>query len=161
MSKSNICGRFRCNNKVEKRCSNELTGRLLALWQYNSNQTIAVGVKSKFARLRFCRKKSNSMVSMEERLVTEAKQRRAASSGAAKKRNYQKKPGSKKNVCILSCIKPNNVLEEKEKFFNSGFEYNPQFSYDYHLAPSVRERFSKASSSYLAQVRVSALQRLQ
>ena len=63
----------------------------------------------------------------------------------------------KKNIrqipCLLTCIKPNNVEEEKEKFMNSeNYEYNPQFKYDYQLNPAVIERFNKASSLYLPQV---------
>jgi len=62
----------------------------------------------------------------------------------------------KKNLrqipCLLTCIKPNNVEEEKEKFMNAeNYDYNPQFEYDYQLNPVVIERFNKASSLYLPQ----------
>jgi len=99
------------------------------------------------------------MVSMEERLAKSAKAKKSQSSNRKNKKSKRAKTagGSSKtkvrrNLCLLTCIKPQNLDEEKAKFFQSNFTYNPQFKYEYPASENILTRFSKASSQYIPQV---------
>ncbi|XP_002123173.4 microtubule-associated tyrosine carboxypeptidase 1-like [Ciona intestinalis] len=121
--------------------------------------TTSVANQSKSIQNSKRRRNPNSMVSMEERLaqitreIAEKKQRRTKSaagrSSGSKKRPKTTK--SRKPVCLLTCIKPNNLESEKAKFMKSGFTYNPQFQYDYPLRSDVWARYNRASSALLPQ----------
>ncbi|KAJ8042149.1 hypothetical protein HOLleu_13140 [Holothuria leucospilota] len=67
-----------------------------------------------------------------------------------------------KSPYIIYAIMPNNLLEEKRKFFASGYKCNPVFTYDTPADESTLTRYSHASYSLLPQaVRImeSALER--
>ena len=97
------------------------------------------------------------MVSMEERLAKSAKAKKSETSIRKSKKSKRAKTAGKKtkvrrNLCLLTCIKPQNLDEEKAKFFQSNFTYNPQFKYEYPASETILARFSKASAKYLPQV---------
>ncbi|XP_036371960.1 uncharacterized protein KIAA0895-like [Megalops cyprinoides] len=56
-----------------------------------------------------------------------------------------------RRLCIFSAVKPSNVEAEKTKFFMSNFTYNPQFEYSHRLPPTVQDRYSDASDTFLTQ----------
>ncbi|XP_015259052.1 PREDICTED: uncharacterized protein KIAA0895 homolog, partial [Cyprinodon variegatus] len=67
-----------------------------------------------------------------------------------------------RRFCILSAIKPSNVDKEKEKFFKSGFSYDPQFEYSSPPSAAVLARHNNASDRFLTQavnIMEAALQR--
>ena len=99
------------------------------------------------------------MVSMEERLARSAKAKKSQNSNRKSKKSKRaktaaglSKPKVRRNLCLLTCIKPQNLDEEKAKFFQSNFTYNPQFKYEYPANENILKRFSKASSKYVPQV---------
>ena len=54
--------------------------------------------------------------------------------------------------CLFTIIRPNNVDEEKQRFIDSKFAYNPQFEYDVVASEKKLEHFSHPSDQYLPQV---------
>lgn len=98
------------------------------------------------------------MASMEERLAksTKARKNLNKSKSKNKKSKRAKTAGSKtrirKNLCLLTCIKPQNLEQEKAKFMKSGYTYNPQFKYEFPASESVLARHNKPSSQYIPQV---------
>ncbi|XP_038070353.1 uncharacterized protein KIAA0895-like [Patiria miniata] len=60
------------------------------------------------------------------------------------------KPAKKpRAVPILAAITPDNVEHEKQKFFESSFDYNPQFSYRSPPSAGVLERYNKATDKLI------------
>uniref|UniRef100_A0A3Q2QW80 Microtubule associated tyrosine carboxypeptidase 2 n=1 Tax=Fundulus heteroclitus TaxID=8078 RepID=A0A3Q2QW80_FUNHE len=58
---------------------------------------------------------------------------------------------SVKKLCILTAIKPSNVEKEKDKFFKSDFNYNPQFEYSNPISAAILARHNNASDHFLTQ----------
>ncbi|MEQ2306488.1 hypothetical protein AMECASPLE_008788 [Ameca splendens] len=56
-----------------------------------------------------------------------------------------------KKLCILTAIKPSNVEKEKDKFFKSNFNYNPQFEYSNPVSAVILARHNNASDHFLTQ----------
>ncbi|KAM4724850.1 putative tyrosine carboxypeptidase MATCAP2 [Anableps anableps] len=56
-----------------------------------------------------------------------------------------------KKLCILTAIKPSNVEKERDKFFNSDFNYNPQFEYSNPVPAVILARYNNASDHFLTQ----------
>ena len=54
---------------------------------------------------------------------------------------------------IIHAVTPENVGEERVKFFTSNFEYNPQFKYSNPAPKDVLDKFCHASEMYITQVR--------
>ncbi|XP_076809797.1 microtubule-associated tyrosine carboxypeptidase 1-like [Clavelina lepadiformis] len=103
----------------------------------------------------------NILTSMEERMVRNARSnaknarsRRSMSAKTLVSKSLRPKTSvsrSRRNICLLTCIKPKNLEEEKRKFMKSGYTYNPQFEYEYPANPSVLERYNRASTEFLPQ----------
>ena len=93
---------------------------------------------------------------MEERLARSAKAKKNQSGKNKKSKRAKTAAGNKtkvrRNLCLLTCIKPQNLEEEKQKFMKSGYTYNPQFKYEYPASENILARFSKPSSQYIPQV---------
>lgn len=75
--------------------------------------------------------------------------RKACSGKSGKKKAQRKLP-------ILIAIKPLNLAEEKKKFFESQFRYNPQFRYAENTE-KAQKSYGDPSDKYIPQVWVVAL----
>uniref|UniRef100_A0A8C5M3S0 KIAA0895 n=1 Tax=Leptobrachium leishanense TaxID=445787 RepID=A0A8C5M3S0_9ANUR len=63
-----------------------------------------------------------------------------------------------KKVCPMNnAVKPTNVTEEKIKFYNSKYTYNPQFKYNTPVPPCIPVKHRNASDGFL-QVAVELMQ---
>lgn len=60
--------------------------------------------------------------------------------------------GSNKSPCMLVALRPTNVDQEREKFFQSHYTYNPQFEYQEPMPMSVLEKYQEASGQFIHQV---------
>ena len=55
----------------------------------------------------------------------------------------------KSKLNVLHIVQPLNMKEEKEKFFEADFKYDPQFTYSEKLTREVVQKYNIASSKYL------------
>ena len=98
------------------------------------------------------------MVSMEKRLAKSTKTKnslrksKSKSQKSKRPKTAESKLRIKRNLCLLTCVKPKNVEEEKLKFMRSGYKYNPQFKYEFPASENVLARHNKPSSQYVPQV---------
>lgn len=60
--------------------------------------------------------------------------------------------GSNKSPCMLVALRPTNMDQEREKFFQSHYTYNPQFKYQEPMPMSVLEKYQEASGQFIHQV---------
>lgn len=60
--------------------------------------------------------------------------------------------GSNKSPCMLVALRPTNMDQEREKFFQSHYTYNPQFEYQEPMPMSVLEKYQEASGQFIQQV---------
>lgn len=60
--------------------------------------------------------------------------------------------GSNKSPCMLVALRPTNMDQEREKFFQSHYTYNPQFEYQEPMPMSVLEKYQEASGQFIHQV---------
>lgn len=98
--------------------------------------------------------REDCMKSLDQRLETARSKTRPKT--ATSSRDQNKKPIRafipKVNPSIFSCINPNNLQDEKDKFFKSNFEYNPQFKYTNPLSSAMIQRFNNPSNKYINEV---------
>ncbi|CAO2610097.1 Microtubule-associated tyrosine carboxypeptidase [Lemmus lemmus] len=59
--------------------------------------------------------------------------------------------GSNKSPCMLVALRPTNMDQEREKFFQSHYMYNPQFEYQEPMPMSVLEKYQEASGQFIYQ----------
>lgn len=59
---------------------------------------------------------------------------------------------SSKSPCMLVALRPTNMDQEREKFFQSHYTYNPQFEYQEPMPMSVLEKYQEASAQFMHQV---------
>ncbi|XP_012973255.1 uncharacterized protein KIAA0895-like homolog [Mesocricetus auratus] len=59
--------------------------------------------------------------------------------------------GSSKSPCMLVALRPTNMDQEREKFFQSHYTYNPQFEYQEPMPMSVLEKYQEASGQFIHQ----------
>lgn len=59
---------------------------------------------------------------------------------------------SSKSPCMLVALRPTNMDQEREKFFQSHYTYNPQFEYQEPMPMSVLEKYQEASAQFMNQV---------
>lgn len=59
---------------------------------------------------------------------------------------------SNKSPCMLVALRPTNMDQEREKFFQSHYTYNPQFEYQEPMPMSVLEKYQEASGQFMSQV---------
>ncbi|XP_075796669.1 microtubule-associated tyrosine carboxypeptidase 1 isoform X2 [Pelodiscus sinensis] len=59
---------------------------------------------------------------------------------------------SRRSPCLLVALRPLNVDEEREKFFQSCYTYNPQFEYEEPVPTAVLEKYRDASDQFITQV---------
>ncbi|XP_063293715.1 microtubule-associated tyrosine carboxypeptidase 1 isoform X2 [Pelobates fuscus] len=64
-------------------------------------------------------------------------------------RNEHRAP--KKSSCLLIALRPSNVQQERDKFFLSGYTYNPQFEYQEPMPITVLDKYNQASEQFLPQ----------
>lgn len=57
-----------------------------------------------------------------------------------------------KSTCLLVALRPTNVDQEKDKFFQSNYTYNPQFQYQEPIPTGVLAKYSHASEKFIIQV---------
>ncbi|KAJ7312048.1 hypothetical protein JRQ81_006381 [Phrynocephalus forsythii] len=57
----------------------------------------------------------------------------------------------RKSPCLLVALRPLNVEEERAKFFQSSYTYNPQFEYEEPLPEAVLEKYKSASGQFISQ----------
>ncbi|XP_033625512.1 uncharacterized protein KIAA0895-like [Asterias rubens] len=70
--------------------------------------------------------------------------------GSAQQGNVSGKPPKKpRSVPLLAAITPDNVEEEKAKFFSSNYSYNPQFTYKTPPSAKCLQRHGKASDKLI------------
>ena len=53
---------------------------------------------------------------------------------------------------MLVALRPTNMDQEREKFFQSHYTYNPQFEYQEPMPMSVLEKYQEASAQFMNQV---------
>lgn len=58
---------------------------------------------------------------------------------------------SSKSPCMLVALRPTNMDQEREKFFQSHYTYNPQFEYQEPMPMSVLEKYQEASAQFMNQ----------
>ncbi|XP_075796670.1 microtubule-associated tyrosine carboxypeptidase 1 isoform X3 [Pelodiscus sinensis] len=58
---------------------------------------------------------------------------------------------SRRSPCLLVALRPLNVDEEREKFFQSCYTYNPQFEYEEPVPTAVLEKYRDASDQFITQ----------
>lgn len=56
-----------------------------------------------------------------------------------------------KSTCLLVALRPTNVDQEKDKFFQSNYTYNPQFQYQEPIPTGVLAKYSHASEKFIIQ----------
>ncbi|XP_028624398.1 uncharacterized protein KIAA0895-like homolog [Grammomys surdaster] len=56
-----------------------------------------------------------------------------------------------KSPCMLVALRPTNMDQEREKFFQSHYTYNPQFEYQEPMPMSVLEKYQEASAQFMHQ----------
>ena len=52
-------------------------------------------------------------------------------------------------INIISAVQPSNISEERVRFFNADFNYEPQFTYQHPCPPEVLQRYSEPCTKYL------------
>ncbi|XP_053127113.1 microtubule-associated tyrosine carboxypeptidase 1 isoform X2 [Hemicordylus capensis] len=57
----------------------------------------------------------------------------------------------RKSPCLLVALRPVNVEEEREKFFQAPYAYNPQFEYGEPVPETVLEKYKDASDQFIYQ----------
>ena len=73
--------------------------------------------------------------------------------GSSRQGHSTSKPPKKPRVVpLLKAITPDNVEEEKLKFFSNNYTYNPQFTYCTPPRVNVLQRYGKASERLLKAV---------
>ncbi|XP_023683081.2 microtubule-associated tyrosine carboxypeptidase 1 [Paramormyrops kingsleyae] len=60
-------------------------------------------------------------------------------------------PSSPKGSCLLVALRPINMEQEREAFFQAGFQYEPQFQYVSPQPSAVLEKYKEGSGLFLAQ----------
>ncbi|KAM4611190.1 microtubule-associated tyrosine carboxypeptidase 1 [Discoglossus pictus] len=58
---------------------------------------------------------------------------------------------NKKSSCLLVALRPTNVDQEREKFFQSNYTNNPEFVYQEPMPTAVLEKYSQASDQFIVQ----------
>uniref|UniRef100_A0AAV2KNK7 Uncharacterized protein n=1 Tax=Knipowitschia caucasica TaxID=637954 RepID=A0AAV2KNK7_KNICA len=53
--------------------------------------------------------------------------------------------------CLLVALRPTNLQQEKDRFFTSGFQYEPQFEYEETDLSAVLDKYRQASALFLSQ----------
>lgn len=53
---------------------------------------------------------------------------------------------------MLVALRPTNMDQEREKFFQSHYTYNPQFEYQEPMPMSVLEKYQEASAQFMNQL---------
>ncbi|XP_069510068.1 microtubule-associated tyrosine carboxypeptidase 1 isoform X3 [Ambystoma mexicanum] len=56
-----------------------------------------------------------------------------------------------KSPCLLVALRPTNVDQERDKFFQSNYTYNPQFHYQDPVPTGVLTKYSQASEQFINQ----------
>ncbi|XP_004600665.2 microtubule-associated tyrosine carboxypeptidase 1 [Sorex araneus] len=69
----------------------------------------------------------------------------------AKTRKEASKSGTSKSPCMLVALRPTNMDDERLKFFQSHYTYNPQFKYQEPLPTAVLEKYCAASGQFIHQ----------
>ncbi|XP_069073407.1 microtubule-associated tyrosine carboxypeptidase 1 [Pleurodeles waltl] len=67
------------------------------------------------------------------------------------KSNSREVCSSSKSPCLLVALRPTNVDEERDKFFQSNYTYNPQFQYQDPIPTGVLAKYSHASEQFIIQ----------
>ncbi|XP_074864972.1 microtubule-associated tyrosine carboxypeptidase 1 isoform X1 [Carettochelys insculpta] len=57
----------------------------------------------------------------------------------------------RRSPCLLVALRPLNVEEEREKFFQSCYTYDPQFEYEEPVPTAVLEKYRDASDQFITQ----------
>ncbi|XP_015223726.2 microtubule-associated tyrosine carboxypeptidase isoform X2 [Lepisosteus oculatus] len=60
-------------------------------------------------------------------------------------------PTGPRATCLLVALRPVNIEHEREAFFQSGFQYEPQFEYAEPQPTSVLEKYCEGSGQFLSQ----------
>ncbi|KAJ0001768.1 hypothetical protein NQD34_001564 [Periophthalmus magnuspinnatus] len=61
------------------------------------------------------------------------------------------KASSSSRPCLLVALRPTNLQQEKNEFFQSGFKYDPQFEYEEAELSAVLEKYREGSDLFLQQ----------
>ncbi|XP_056660067.1 microtubule-associated tyrosine carboxypeptidase 1 isoform X3 [Monodelphis domestica] len=56
-----------------------------------------------------------------------------------------------KSPCLLVALRPNNLEQERDRFFQSRYTYNPQFEYEEPIPAAVLEKYNEASDKFIPQ----------
>ncbi|XP_022092079.1 uncharacterized protein KIAA0895-like isoform X2 [Acanthaster planci] len=94
-----------------------------------------------------CRKNSRGSPQDTTANITSTRTKlRSTSRKESQGQKSSSKPAQRaRSIPILAAITPDNVEQEKRKFFDSNFDYNPQFTYRSAPSAGILERYSKAN----------------
>nr|XP_020845037.1 uncharacterized protein KIAA0895-like homolog isoform X1 [Phascolarctos cinereus]XP_020845038.1 uncharacterized protein KIAA0895-like homolog isoform X1 [Phascolarctos cinereus] len=56
-----------------------------------------------------------------------------------------------KSPCLLVALRPNNLEQERDRFFQSRYTYDPQFEYEEPIPAAVLEKYNEASDKFIPQ----------
>nr|XP_029513072.1 mucin-2-like [Oncorhynchus nerka] len=68
-------------------------------------------------------------------------------------------PSTPRGPCLLVALRPINLDQERQAFFQSDYKYDPQFEYSTPEPSAVLEKYKDGSDLFLAQVGLSVWQR--
>ena len=61
-------------------------------------------------------------------------------------------PSTPRGPCLLVALRPVNLDQEKQAFFQSDYKYEPQFEYSQPEPSTVLEKYKEGSGLFLSQV---------
>ncbi|XP_043937374.1 uncharacterized protein KIAA0895-like homolog [Protopterus annectens] len=97
-------------------------------------------------------RRSESSCSVNSRnSCTQSRIRNATSLPHIAKYSNREKNSITKSPCLLVALRPSNIEEERERFFSSGYMYNPQFEYAEQPSDTVLDKYNVASDRFLTQ----------
>lgn len=96
-------------------------------------------------------RRSESTCAVNKRHRVRGQIRSATSLPHIPKAKAERASSSRKSPCLLVALRPVNVEEERERFFQSSFAYNPQFEYGEPIPETVLEKYRDASEQFLSQ----------
>lgn len=99
-------------------------------------------------------RRSESTYAVNQRHRVRGQIRSATSLPHIPKAKAERARSSRKSPCLLVALRPVNVEEERERFFQSSFAYNPQFVYGEPIPETVLEKYRDASEQFLSQVKI-------
>lgn len=138
-----------CKVKLPKITPTAAAAGTRQLSKPNGNVSVPFGGRKSSTELRLSVHTYSSQLKSKQSNVN-SKGRNGALSRSNDNPKATKRKG--KSPYIIYAIMPNNLLEEKRKFFASGYKCNPVFEYDTPADELTLARYSHASYTLLPQV---------